>query len=286
MKGLWMECVWHSTGVYQCQVHRSQLALPPDLQAARAMMVISCILSVLACVIAVIGMKCTRCAKGTSAKASIAVSGGIVFILAGLTCLVPVSWTTNDVVTDFYNPLLPQGMKYEIGQALYLGFVSASLTILGGALLCTSGQCGTDQGPRQPRPCSTRTAPSCRPPTAYKGNHASSLTSASHSGYRLNDYVWVPYELPAGRSCVIVSAWHKTKLRRFLIYKGCNTKFTVVFFFLPSLSFHRKKEFESRTARFSAWKINAKGTMILHGLQIPAYFKLGFCMQAAQEQFC
>ncbi|XP_040515559.1 claudin-14 [Gallus gallus] len=189
MKGLWMECVWHSTGVYQCQVHRSQLALPPDLQAARAMMVISCILSVLACVIAVIGMKCTRCAKGTSAKASIAVSGGIVFILAGLTCLVPVSWTTNDVVTDFYNPLLPQGMKYEIGQALYLGFVSASLTILGGALLCTSGQCGTDQGPRQPRPCSTRTAPSCRPPTAYKGNHASSLTSASHSGYRLNDYV-------------------------------------------------------------------------------------------------
>ncbi|NXJ61974.1 CLD14 protein, partial [Rostratula benghalensis] len=186
MKGLWMECVWHSTGIYQCQVHRSQLALPRDLQAARAMMVISCVLSMLACVIAVIGMKCTQCAKGTPAKASIAVSGGIVFILAGLVCLVPVSWTTNDVVTDFYSPVLPSGMKYEIGQALYLGFVSASLTILGGALLCTSSH----ETPYQTQPSSVRrAAPSYRPPTVYKGNHASSLTSASHSGYRLNDYV-------------------------------------------------------------------------------------------------
>lgn len=32
MKGLWMECVWHSTGIYQCELHRSLLALPPDLQ--------------------------------------------------------------------------------------------------------------------------------------------------------------------------------------------------------------------------------------------------------------
>lgn len=193
MKGLWMECVWHSTGVYQCQVHRSQLALPRDLQAARAMMVISCVLSALACVIAVIGMKCTQCAKETSAKDSIAVSGGIVFILAGLFCLVPVSWTTNDIVTDFYNPMLPSGMKYEMGQALYLGFVSASLTILGGTVLCTSSQCRGNETPFQTQPSSTRrTAPSYRPPTVYKGNHASSLTSASHSGYRLNDYVWVP----------------------------------------------------------------------------------------------
>uniref|UniRef100_A0A674KGS3 Claudin n=1 Tax=Terrapene triunguis TaxID=2587831 RepID=A0A674KGS3_9SAUR len=88
MKGLWMECVWHSTGIYQCQVHRSQLALPRDLQAARAMMVISCVISTLACVVSVIGMHCTRCVKGASAKNSLAVSGGIFFILAGLIFLI------------------------------------------------------------------------------------------------------------------------------------------------------------------------------------------------------
>lgn len=32
MKGLWMECVWRSTGIYQCTLYRSLLALPPDLQ--------------------------------------------------------------------------------------------------------------------------------------------------------------------------------------------------------------------------------------------------------------
>ncbi|KFP71437.1 PREDICTED: claudin-14 [Acanthisitta chloris] len=189
IKGLWMECVWHSTGVYQCQAHRSQLALPPHLRAARAMMVTSCVLSVLAGVLAVIGMQCTECAKGSPAKVSIAVSGGVVFILAGFLCLVPVSWTTNDVVMDFYNPALPSGMKYELGQALYLGFVSASLSILGGALLCTSGPCCEDEAPYAPPPGSMRTAPSYRPPAAYKGNHPSSMTSASHSGYRLSDYV-------------------------------------------------------------------------------------------------
>ncbi|NXM77331.1 CLD14 protein, partial [Serilophus lunatus] len=186
-KGLWMECVWHSTGIHQCQSHRSQLALPPILRAARAMMVVSCVLSILACGISVVGMKCTLCAKGSSAKASIAASGGIVFVVAGLLCLVPVSWSTNEVVTDFYKPVLANGMKYEIGEALYLGFASASLTLLGGALLCTPGG---NEAPFQPQPGSLRnSAPSFRPPAAYKGNHASSLTSASHSGYRLSDYV-------------------------------------------------------------------------------------------------
>ncbi|NXB56294.1 CLD14 protein, partial [Struthidea cinerea] len=186
VKGLWMECVWHSTGVYQCQAHRSQLALPADLRAARAMMVISCLLSVLAAGIAVVGMRCTRCAEGSPAKASIAGSGGIGFVAAGLLCLVPVSWSTSDVVTDFYNPTLPAGLKYEIGQALYLGFVSSALTMLGGALLCAS--CLGNEPPFPPR-SGTRPPPSSRPPSASKGNHAPSLTSASHSGYRLSDYV-------------------------------------------------------------------------------------------------
>ncbi|XP_016161338.1 PREDICTED: claudin-14 [Ficedula albicollis] len=111
-KGLWMECVWHSTGVYQCQLHRSHCG----------------------------------------------------------------------VVTDFYDPTLPAGVKYEIGQALYLGFVSSAFSILGGALLCTP--CLGERAPSQPG-----APPSSRPPSASKGSHAPSLTSASHGGYRLSDYV-------------------------------------------------------------------------------------------------
>ncbi|NXR75285.1 CLD14 protein, partial [Pycnonotus jocosus] len=186
VKGLWMECAWHSTGVYQCQPHRSQLALPPDLRAARAMMVISCLLAVLAAAAAVVGMRCTRCAEGSPAKASVGGSGGIGFVAAGLLCLVTVSWSTNDIVADFYDPTLPAGMKYEIGQALYLGFVSSALSVLGGSLLCAS--CFGSGTPFPPR-SGAGALPSSRPLSVPKDNHAPSLTSASHSGYRLSDYV-------------------------------------------------------------------------------------------------
>ncbi|KAG2468676.1 claudin-14-like [Polypterus senegalus] len=191
MKGLWMECAWHSTGIYQCEIHRSQLALPRDLQAARALMIISCVLSILAAILASVGMKCTRCARNSAAKNTIAITGGICFIFAGILCLIPVSWSTNDIIQDFYNPVLPNGMKYEIGQALYVGFVSSALTLLGGTLLCMS--CGTDRNhiPYQPqmRNNAYRAAPQYHPPAAYKDNHNPSRSSASSSGYRVHDYV-------------------------------------------------------------------------------------------------
>ncbi|KAM4700114.1 claudin-14 [Discoglossus pictus] len=190
MKGLWMECVWHSTGIYQCQVHQSQLALPQNLQIARAMMVVSCVLSVLACVVSVCGMKCTQCAKGSRAKKLIAVLGGIFFLLAGIICLIPVSWTTNDVVQAFYNPGLPYGMKYEIGQALYIGFVSGGLTIIGGVMLLLTSCLGDiDHVPYTHQPYNTRRPPVRRPPPVHKSNHIPSWSSASRNGYQLNDFV-------------------------------------------------------------------------------------------------
>lgn len=187
LKGLWMECVWHSTGIYQCQVYRSLLALPRDLQAARALMVVSCLLSGAACASAVVGMQCTRCAKGTAAKTACAALGGALFLLAGLLCLVAVSWTTHDVVQNFYNPLLPSGMKFEIGQALYLGFIASALSLIGGTLLCLA--CQEEAPTRAPPRAAAAPAPAYRPPDAYKDNRAPSAVSASHSGYRLNDYV-------------------------------------------------------------------------------------------------
>ncbi|XP_041067742.1 claudin-14-like [Carcharodon carcharias] len=188
MKGLWMECVWQSTGIYQCQVHRSQLALPPDLQAARAMMVISCLLSALATCISIMGMKCTVCFKESSSKNNIAVSGGICYILAGIMCLIPVSWSTNDLIRDFYNPTIPPRTKYEIGEALYIGFVSTSMTLIGGTLLCLSCSQQRNGRPNQLPASFVQTAPQCRLPAVYKGNSISQ-TSAPHSSYRLHDYV-------------------------------------------------------------------------------------------------
>ncbi|XP_078403143.1 claudin-2-like [Cetorhinus maximus] len=138
MKGLWWVCAMFSTGIFQCDTYNSVLELPADLQAARAMMVISVALSLLAITISVVGMKCTVCAKDSPIKDKIAGTGGVFFIVAGLMGLVPVAWTMNGVILNFHDPLIPGDLKFEIGESLYLGVVAAMLTIIGGVMLSLS----------------------------------------------------------------------------------------------------------------------------------------------------
>lgn len=164
-------------------------------------MVLSCITSLLASVVSVMGMKCTRFAHGSLIKSPLALSGAICFLCAGLLCLVTVSWTTNDVVMDFYNISIPSGLKYEIGLAVYLGYASACLSLSGGAVLCWSSRSDRPSSPlithrsRPPPPPQPAfnpvypPAPPYRPPEALKDNHALSRCSLSSSGYRLNNYV-------------------------------------------------------------------------------------------------
>lgn len=137
MKGLWMECVYQSTGAFQCETYNTMLGLTIDLQAARAMMVISSIFSVLACVVSTIGMQCTTCMKGSSAKTKVAGAGGSLFLLAGLMSLIPVSWKTHEVVQTFYSTV-PASLKFEIGDCLYVGLASSLMSMLGGGLLSAS----------------------------------------------------------------------------------------------------------------------------------------------------
>ncbi|KGL78703.1 Claudin-2 [Tinamus guttatus] len=137
-KGLWMECATYSTGITQCDIYSSLLNLPVDVQAAQALMVSSSAVSSLACLIAIMGMRCTIFMQGSPAKDRVAVMGGMVFVLGGLLCFIPVVWNIHVVLRDFYNPLLPDSTKYELGEALYLGIISSLLSLIGGFILCAS----------------------------------------------------------------------------------------------------------------------------------------------------
>uniref|UniRef100_G3W1I6 Claudin n=1 Tax=Sarcophilus harrisii TaxID=9305 RepID=G3W1I6_SARHA len=89
-KGLWMECISQSTGLISCKMYDSVLALPASIQATRALMVVSLVVGFLAMMIAAMGMKCTRCGGDDKVKkARIAMTGGIVFIVAGLNLALP-----------------------------------------------------------------------------------------------------------------------------------------------------------------------------------------------------
>ncbi|KAF7206395.1 claudin-3 [Nothobranchius furzeri] len=137
-EGLWMNCVTQSTGQMQCKIYDSMLALSQDLQASRAMLVICIILGILGVLISIVGAKCTNCIEDEPSKAKVMIISGIFFILAGILVLVPASWSTNVIIRDFYNPILLESQRREIGASIYIGFAAAILFLIGGAMLCSS----------------------------------------------------------------------------------------------------------------------------------------------------
>ncbi|XP_054883886.1 claudin-3-like [Poeciliopsis prolifica] len=155
-EGLWMSCVVQSTGQMQCKVYDSMLALSPDLQAARALTVISILLAILAVLVAIAGAKCTNCIEDEASKARVIIVSGVLFIVSGAMQLIPVSWSAHTIIRDFYNPLLTDAQRRELGAALYVGWGAAALLVLGGGLLCCSCP------PRETRYNSSRMAYSAR----------------------------------------------------------------------------------------------------------------------------
>lgn len=138
-EGLWMSCVMQSTGQMQCKSFDSLLVLSSTLQATRALMVSSIIVGLIAIFIAVMGMKCLKAFEDErEKKAKVAVTGGALFLIAGLAVLIGTAWYGSLIAKEFYNVLTPTNTKYEFGYALFIGWASAVLALIGGGLLCCS----------------------------------------------------------------------------------------------------------------------------------------------------
>ncbi|XP_031713287.1 claudin-4-like [Anarrhichthys ocellatus] len=137
-EGIWMNCVHQSTGQMQCKVYDSMLALSADLQAARALTILSIVVGVLAILLSVAGGQCTNCVENASSKSKVGIAAGVMFIIAGVLCLIPVCWTAHTVIQNFYSPLLVSAQKRELGAALYIGWGAGALMLIGGGILCSN----------------------------------------------------------------------------------------------------------------------------------------------------
>ncbi|KAM9439977.1 claudin-like protein ZF-A89 [Clarias gariepinus] len=146
-EGIWMSCVVQSTGQMQCKVYDSMLALTSDLQAARALTVVALVVGLAGVFMAFAAGKCTNCIPPGNGKIRAAVAAGVVLIITGILCFIPVSWTASSIVRDFYNPLLVDAQKRELGASLYIGWGAGLLLMLGGGLLCSSCPSQEDQAP-------------------------------------------------------------------------------------------------------------------------------------------
>uniref|UniRef100_A0A8C1J6L2 Zgc:136892 n=1 Tax=Cyprinus carpio TaxID=7962 RepID=A0A8C1J6L2_CYPCA len=160
-EGLWMNCVLQSTAHMQCKAYDSILALTQDLQAARALICASIAVSVVAIGLFVVG--CTIFMdRSKRSKARIATAAGVSLIVAGVLCLIPVSWSAGIVVRAFYNPLMADSQRREIGGAIYVGWGASIVLILGGGMLCTTIW-SSRAGSQRMRPISVRSLQSGAP---------------------------------------------------------------------------------------------------------------------------
>ncbi|XP_028823511.1 claudin-4 [Denticeps clupeoides] len=138
-EGLWMNCVLQSTGQMQCMPYESLLALSADLQGSRALVCASIGAGVAAACLSVVGGRCTNFYRRSgAAKARAGLAAGAVFVVAGLLCLVAVSWSAYVIITGFYSPQSLEPMKGELGASIYVGWVSGALLVIGGGMVCGS----------------------------------------------------------------------------------------------------------------------------------------------------
>ncbi|XP_056449014.1 claudin 5a [Gadus chalcogrammus] len=168
--GLWMSCVVQSTGQMQCKLHDSVLSLSNDLQAARALTIISAVMGVLGLMVVIAGAQCTNCLRTEYVKARVVNVGGVIFIISALFVLVPLCWMANNIISDFYNPQVPPSKKREIGAALYIGWAASALLLIGGALLCCS-------------------CPSSGSSTGYAAKYSPTKRATSNGEYDKRNYV-------------------------------------------------------------------------------------------------
>ncbi|KAM3874640.1 claudin 15-like b [Diretmus argenteus] len=137
-EGLWMSCAATSMGSLQCSKFKTVLGMPAHIQACRALMILSLLLGLASIAVSALGLKCSKIGRTSEqAKGKMALTGGSLFILSGLSTLIAVSWYAARVVEAFYDPYYA-GVRFELGTGLYLGWAASCLAILGGSMLCCS----------------------------------------------------------------------------------------------------------------------------------------------------
>ncbi|KAM4546418.1 claudin-4-like [Fundulus diaphanus] len=139
--GLWKACELR-TGTQQkwCFMYYQldPLFLPHELQVGRVMVILSLIVGAFGIPLAVVGGKIINCIENEASKAKACIVSGVIFIIAALLILIPVSWSAHVTIRDSYEIYLTGRMRLELGAALYIGWASAVLLFVGGGLLCSN----------------------------------------------------------------------------------------------------------------------------------------------------
>ncbi|XP_071373729.1 claudin-18-like [Centroberyx affinis] len=156
--GLWRSCVRQSSGFTECRPYFTILGLPALLQAVRALMIVGIILGAIGCLIAIFALKCLKMGNmEDNIKATMTLTSGIMFLLAGVCGIAGVSAFANLIVQSFRFTTYADGgfssfgggigggiggltagltPRYTFGPALFVGWIGAAILVIGGIMMC------------------------------------------------------------------------------------------------------------------------------------------------------
>uniref|UniRef100_A0A4W4E5V8 Claudin n=1 Tax=Electrophorus electricus TaxID=8005 RepID=A0A4W4E5V8_ELEEL len=100
--GLWHSCVGTQYGTTQCRPYFSILGLPGLFQGVRALMIVAIVLGVIGAFIGVFALKCLKMGNMEDrVKATMTLTSGAMFVIAGICAIAGVSIFANLIVTNF-----------------------------------------------------------------------------------------------------------------------------------------------------------------------------------------
>jgi len=150
-EGLWIKCVYYSTGNWDCDdFNRFLLGLPIDLQIGRGLGITSIAAGIGSVLLLLMGIDGFPVAKGDrKAKNRYRMIGGALAIASGLMILFATAWYANRIRLDHDAASLQvlQGnanVNRDIfGEALFIGWGAAIICFISGMMaICSS--CGDD----------------------------------------------------------------------------------------------------------------------------------------------
>uniref|UniRef100_A0A4W5PYF4 Uncharacterized protein n=1 Tax=Hucho hucho TaxID=62062 RepID=A0A4W5PYF4_9TELE len=124
--GVWLE--WdhwdlNHDGSLHCSFYQSLLSLSGNFQTWRGLIMASIGAGAFAVVISIIGE------VWFPKRNQVKVVSGVVFVLSGILLLVPVAWTCHHSNEPLEGAVV---LRRDWGAALYIGWISFSLTVVGG----------------------------------------------------------------------------------------------------------------------------------------------------------
>ncbi|XP_069492326.1 claudin-17-like [Ambystoma mexicanum] len=136
--GLWTTCITQANFLTQCKGYDSMVSLTPDLKLGRILMSFAIGFSIIAFVIAVVSMLLKRwfCDAKAAGKCCLRLTAGISYFLAGIFVFIPVTWTAANIMRHVCSPMCSDLQRLEMGEALFLGWLTAVLLFIAGSMMC------------------------------------------------------------------------------------------------------------------------------------------------------